>query len=213
MAQTWRASEKAERRQKYLSAAGHLFAERGYRAVSIEDLGSAVGVSGPALYRHFASKEAMLIELLVNASTQLLLGMERTLAEESSDIETLQNLIAFHVDFALAERDIIRIQDRELANLPAKPNHEVRQLQRRYIDGWSSVAARLRPDLGPANLEVRMHAVFGILNSTPFTSRLRDTASVRAILAETALVAALGSARELQLPGGQLIVNAPAEAG
>ena len=196
MAQTWRANEKAQRRQAYLSSAAQLFAERGYRAVSIEDLGAAVGVSGPALYRHFASKEAMLIELLTTASRRLLVGLENTLAEEGDDLETLQNLIAFHVDFALAERDIIRIQDRELANLPPEPHHEIRQLQRRYIEGWAAVVSRLRPDLSAAELEVKMHAVFGIVNSTPFTSKLGESDSLRQMLAETALVALIGSVSE-----------------
>jgi AcrR family transcriptional regulator len=192
VAQTWRATEKAQRREQYLSAAGHLFAERGYHAVSIDDLGSAVGASGPALYRHFASKEDMLIELLVSASERLLSGLESTVAAHDDDYETLRNLIAFHADFALNERDVIRIQDRELANLPPEANHRVRQVQRRYIDGWRVIVARLRPDIPAGDLEVRMHAVFGVLNSTPHNSKLDGRSDVRAVLAETALAALLG---------------------
>jgi AcrR family transcriptional regulator len=193
VAETWRATEKAQRRERYLTAAGHLFAARGYHAVSIEDLGAAVGVSGPALYNHFASKEAMLIELLVGASERLMLGFEKTLAEGSSDAKTLANLIAFHLDFALAEPDIIRIQDRELASLPSEANHTVRQLQRRYVDGWQAIVARLVPSGSSADLQVRMHALFGILNSTPYNVDLEPTADVRAVLREAALVLLLGT--------------------
>jgi AcrR family transcriptional regulator len=188
VAETWRATEKAQRRERYLAAAGHLFAERGYRAVSIEDLGAEVGVSGPALYNHFASKEAMLIELLVGVSERLLLGLEKTLDEGASDEQTLQNLVAFHVDFALAEPDIIRIQDRELANLPAEANHRVRLLQRQYLEGWQQIVHRLRPDLSAVELEVRMHALFGVLNSTPHNARVEPRADVRAALTDAALV-------------------------
>ena len=42
--------------------------------MSIEDLGAAVGVSGPAVYRHFASKQAVLAALLVGVSEHLLAG-------------------------------------------------------------------------------------------------------------------------------------------
>jgi AcrR family transcriptional regulator len=188
VAETWRATEKAQRRERYLTAAGHLFAERGYRAVSIDDLGAEVGVSGPALYNHFASKEAMLIELLVGVSERLLLGLEKTLAEGLSDEQTLQNLVEFHVDFAVAEPDIIRIQDRELANLPTEANHRVRLLQRRYLEGWQQVVRRLRPDLSDVELEVRMHALFGVLNSTPYNTRVEPRAQVRGALADAALV-------------------------
>lgn len=192
MADTWRATEKAQRRARYLSAAGRLFAERGYRAVSIEELGAAVGVSGPALYNHFASKEDMLIELLTAASERLLDGFERTVGENASDLETLRNLIDFHLDFALTERDVIRMQDRELANLPPEANHRVRQLQRRYVDGWQQIVARLRPDLSPPDLEVRMHALFGVLNSTPYSDRIEHT-DVRSVLSDAALAMLLGS--------------------
>src|SRR5699024_9748353 len=101
-------------------------------------LGAAVGVSGPALYRHFASKEAMLAEILLSTSERLLAGMEEICNESGvSDADTLARLIAFHLDFALASREVIRLQDRELATLPAEINRQVRQLQRRYLDGWA----------------------------------------------------------------------------
>ena len=191
MAETWRATAKAHRRERYLDAAGHLFAERGYHAVSIDDLGTAVGVSGPALYRHFANKESMLIELLTSASERLLAGYEATVAQADDDLTMLRNLIEFHADFAIKERDVIRIQDRELANLPPAANRRVRQLQRTYLTGWQQIVARLRPDLDPADLEVRMHALFGILNSTPYNARLDAATDVRAVLADAALGALL----------------------
>ena len=46
------------------AAAATLFAERGYAGVTIEDLGAAVGVSGPAVYRHFPGKAAVLAAIL-----------------------------------------------------------------------------------------------------------------------------------------------------
>jgi AcrR family transcriptional regulator len=192
MTETWRASEKAQRRSSYLHAAAHLFAERGYRAVSIDDLGAAVGVSGPALYNHFASKEEILIELLTGASERLLEGFMKTTSGGGSDLETLHDLIEFHLDFALPERDIIRIQDRELANLPTEANHRVRRLQRSYMDGWQEIVGRLRPDLAAADLRVRMHALFGALNSTPHSDRVDDATDVRAALADAALWMLLG---------------------
>jgi len=192
VAETWRATAKARTRDRYLSAAGHLFAQRGYHAVSIDDLGSAVGVSGPALYRHFDSKEAMLIELLVDASERLMAGYEATIARGGSDLDTLRDLISFHSDFAIKGRDIIRIQDRELANLPADANHRVRQLQRVYLEGWQRIVERLRPELTPADLEVRMHALFGILNSTPYTPDLDRDPDVGSVLMDAALGALFG---------------------
>ncbi len=192
MTQTWRATEKAQRRAQYLRAAGHLFALRGYHAVTIDDLGAAVGVSGPALYRHFTSKEAMLSELLVSASERLLAGYEAIAAKDVPDLDALKDLISFHLDFALAERDVIRMQERELANLPPASNHLVRQLQRQYIQGWSAIVSRLSPETSDPELEVKMHALFGILNSTPYSARLEGVADIREVLSRTAMLALLG---------------------
>src|SRR4051812_37147353 len=56
------------RRAALLEAAAGLSAERGLNGVSIEALGSSVGVSGPAVYRHFSSKQAVLEALLIGVS-------------------------------------------------------------------------------------------------------------------------------------------------
>ncbi len=94
----------------------------------------------------------------------------------------------------MKERDIIRIQDRELANLPPEANQRVRQLQRTYLEGWRKIASRLRPELAEADIAVRMHAVFGILNSTPHTADLDAATDVRAVLTDAALGALYGHA-------------------
>ena len=51
-----------------LATAAELFAARGFHGVSVADLGAACGISGPALYKHFPSKDAMLAEMLVSIS-------------------------------------------------------------------------------------------------------------------------------------------------
>lgn len=180
---------KAQRRERYLEAAASLIAERGFSGVSIDLLGSAVGVSGPALYRHFSSKEDILTQLLVGASERLLAGYEAIIAEGLSDEETLRRLVHFHLDFATNERDVILAQERELVNLPEEPRRRVRSLQRRYVNGWVQITERLMPDASRADLTVRLHAVFGLLNSTPYSGSLASPSRVRDILADLALSA------------------------
>src|SRR3712207_3685055 len=93
---------RPSRREQILRAAAQLFAERGSRAVGVDDVGAAVGVTGPAIYRHFASKDAMLAEMLVRISERLAYGgRERVAAAGADPAAQLRALIAFHVDFAL----------------------------------------------------------------------------------------------------------------
>lgn len=117
MVSTWRANQKASRRENLLRSAAALFAERGFAAVSTADLGEAVGISGPALYKYFPSKEAVLTELLIGASERLLAGGQAIVADGGEATDLLCRLIIFHVEFATIEPDIIRIQDRELAQI------------------------------------------------------------------------------------------------
>lgn len=189
MTSTWRATAKADRRQRYLDAAAELFAARGYASVTIEELGAAAGVSGPALYRHFRGKEEVLAELLVSASERLLDGATATIAAGSDPQTTLHDLVAFHADFALAERDVIRVQDRELAHLGEEASRRVRSLQRRYVEAWADVLVAAQPALPRTEAVVRLHAAFGLLNATPTTPGLDAMPDPVGLLAAMALAA------------------------
>src|ERR1700737_5056064 len=96
--QTRRSRLKSDRRSKLLAAAERLVAERGYLAVRLEDIGAAVGVSGPAIYRHFPNKEALLVELLVGISTRLLAGATDVVARADDPSDALEGLIDFHLE-------------------------------------------------------------------------------------------------------------------
>jgi len=191
VAATWREMQKADRRARLLDSAAALFAERGFAAVTTVELGEAVGMSGPALYKHFASKEAILAELLVDASERLLAGCRAILAGAPAEpAERLRELIAFHIGFAVAAPDIIRIQDRELAGLPDDINRSVRALQRAYVSEWDAVLAAARPGLSPAERRTRLLGTFGMLNSTPHSAAAsgEDAAGILAAMAERSLL-------------------------
>jgi|AntAceMinimDraft_5_1070358.scaffolds.fasta_scaffold01534_2 AcrR family transcriptional regulator len=51
-------------RELILNAAESLFAQQGYQATTIKNVAAKVGVQGPALYKHFASKRALFEEVL-----------------------------------------------------------------------------------------------------------------------------------------------------
>jgi AcrR family transcriptional regulator len=162
-----RSQLKSDRRSQLLAAAERLFAERGFLAVRLEDIGAAAGVSGPAIYRHFPNKEALLVELLVGISTRLLAGARNVSSRGWAPAAALDGLVDFHLDFALGEPDLIRIQDRDLAHLPAGAQRQVRSAQRQYVEVWVGVLRELHAGLAESDARLMAHAVFGLLNSTP----------------------------------------------
>jgi AcrR family transcriptional regulator len=176
-----RSRRKSDRRLQLLAAAERLFAERGFLAVRLEDIGAAAGVSGPAIYRHFPNKESLLVELLVGISTRLLAGAREVRSGESDAAAALDGLIDFHLDFALGEPDLIRIQDRDLAYLPAAAERQVRRAQRQYVEVWVGVLRELEPGLAETDARLMAHAVFGLLNSTPHSLKPADGKAAQAM--------------------------------
>jgi AcrR family transcriptional regulator len=190
---TGRSKAKASRRAALLAAAAQLFAERGFNGVSIEDLGAAAGVSGPAVYRHFSSKHAVLSALLTGVSQDLLDG-GRAVVDSSPDPEdALRGLIEFHVDFALSNPEVIRVHDRDLDSLPAEESAHVRDLQRQYVEVWVAVLSQMLPAQDGPRLRMRAHAAFGLINSTPHSlhrgKRQRDRGWRRNLLEQMAWAA------------------------
>ncbi|EDY44537.2 TetR/AcrR family transcriptional regulator, partial [Streptomyces sp. SPB074] len=125
------------RRVQILREAARLFAARGFHGVGVDEIGAAVGISGPGLYRHFPGKDAMLAELLVGISERLLAGgRARVAAAGGAPAAVLDSLLAGHIDFALDDRALIVLHDRELDRLRDDDRRRVRRLQREYVELW-----------------------------------------------------------------------------
>ncbi len=174
------------RREQIVTTAAKLFAERGFHGVSVGDLGAACGVSGPALYKHFASKEAILAEMLVRISEELLeVGRERV-AEQADGPSAVTALVDWHVDFALRHKPLIVVQDRDWQSLPAEARERARSLQREYVDLWAGELRRLHRGLRTDRARAMSHVAFGLINSTPH-SDLLPADQMRTLLRRMAL--------------------------
>ena len=160
-------ARRRSRKDEILEIAVGLFASRGYHGVSMDDIGAAAGVTGPALYHHFAGKEAMLAA-------------------------ALSALVAFHVDFALANPAVIALHLHELDRLPDEPRRKIRRLQRLYVEEWVTTLTALHPGLPDGEARVLAHAAFGLMNSTPFLGGEVDRRRRAALLRDATVHALLG---------------------
>ena len=173
------------RREQILATAADLFAARGFHGVSVVDLGAACGISGPALYKHFASKDAVLAEMLVSISERLL-EVGRARSDSADDArDAVRALVDWHVDFALNHRSLIVVQDRDWESLPADAREQVRALQRQYVDVWAHRLLEVHADLRLDQARAMAHAAFGLINSTPHSGLISDD-RMRALLTSMA---------------------------
>lgn len=178
----------SERSDRIITEAARLFARRGFGATSIDDIGAAVGISGPAIYWHFAGKQALLAAMLTDISQRLLDGGRVSVAESSDPADARRRLIAGQVTFALHEPDLIVVHGRELHHLDTAQARQVKLLQRRYIDIWTTVLQPLHPDMARNRIDAAVRAVIGLINSTPNLGRV-DRSSLEPMLTAMALAA------------------------
>jgi len=158
------------RRGELLAIAADQFAAFGFHNVTVDDLGRAAGVSGPALYHHFASKEALLGEMLVSISQQLLDG-GRALVQ-SGPTGLLDSLILFHCQFAVDNSSLITVHFRDLVHATDVDQRRVRRLQASYASLWIQTVVASHPNVDERRVRAAVHVAFGLMNSTPFSSTL-----------------------------------------
>lgn len=165
-----RAEARQRREAEILSAAAAIIAERGFHQTRLEDVGSAVGISGPALYRYFSGKEELLAQILIDISIRLVDGAravnEKAKNQNWGPEETLRGLLAHHVHFAVTEPDRILVQEREGGNLAPEQSAKVRSLQRLYMVMWMDALRELHPELSSDDAQLRVQLAAGLINSS-----------------------------------------------
>lgn len=154
-----------KRRDLILKVAAQLFAENGFDSVSINEIGIAAGITGPAIYRYFASKEALLVSVYKRLYERFSDGIGAILSEEAEPWESLERLIDLQVTQAMEEPEKIRIVDSEGRHLPLNEAAEFRVENRRLLSVWTDVLGRARPDLSRLQCEVTVHALLAMINS------------------------------------------------
>lgn len=176
------------RRKLLLEAAADLFARQGFHAVGIDDIGAAAGVSGPAVYRHFQNKDAILRELCDAALTELLTHARRATTADTPS-EVLRTLVELHAAFGARHRGLLAVYAREHRSLSPLATRALRRRQRSYEAIWVDALVLARGDLDDARAQGLVAAVLSLLNASAHMPASLDDATVEAMLAAAAAAA------------------------
>ena len=187
------------RREQLLEAAAQLFADRGFHAVGIDDIGAAAGISGPGVYRHFPSKAALLEALCDQTMRRMLEGARSIIGTSQDPQATLEQLVSLHVAFAVEEGALIGVWVREARALSDDVRRSLRRRMKTYEQLWHGVLGPLRDDLDEAEVAAVTGSTLAMLNGTAFTSPSLSAERLEPLLREMAL-AALMSRRDLSRP-------------
>jgi AcrR family transcriptional regulator len=175
------------RREAILAAALALFRQRTFHAVGIDEIGTAAGISGPGVYRHFPSKDSLLVALFDRISEQMLEGARAVAAEQGDPDETLRRLVDLHVGYASEERALLSVWYQDWRSLPAPDRQRVSRRQVEYMSEWTRALAEIRPDLSPKGAETVAYAAVNTINSVAFHDAGLPRAQLDPLLARLAL--------------------------
>lgn len=137
------------RRQLIVDAAGHVFNERGYHAASLEEIAARVGITAPALYRHFPNKYALFAE----CASFMADGLVAALAGLPDDVG-VADLLRATARETIAHRSTGGVYRWEARYLEAGDRKVLRGKFEQVVD---RIAAAVEP--GPDRLDAHLRAV------------------------------------------------------
>ena len=175
-----------ERKARILAAAADLVARNGFHAVSIAQIGAAAGITGSGVYRHFASKSAVLVALFDRVIDELLRDQREILSSTTDLGHALDRLIAGQVEFVVGDRELAQVYYNEINNLPEEDRRRLRRKQRLYLEEWVHLVNELRTDLSDSEARTVVHAVIGAIQSPLFHNTGLAEDRLRIVLSEAA---------------------------
>lgn len=110
----------------------------------MDELGTRAGLSGPSLYRYFSGKDEILATLL-NEAMDVLLGATKPVDEDPNT--DLHRALRHHVDFALANRPLVTLYQREVRSLVEPWEKTFTRRRGQYTRSWEALVSRAHPDL------------------------------------------------------------------
>ncbi|MFT4044162.1 MAG: TetR/AcrR family transcriptional regulator [Gordonia sp. (in: high G+C Gram-positive bacteria)] len=152
------------RRDEILDAAAQLFAARGYSDVGVDEIGAAVGITGPSVYKHFSSKFAVLLGICQRSAMRLEAGVLAAQSSTADPAKLLGMLVDSYVTVITATPDL-SVAFNSSAVLAGQPAAvELLDIQRRYVRRWVDLLIQVSPDLRADQAAVAVHAALSIVN-------------------------------------------------
>ncbi|WP_165034652.1 TetR/AcrR family transcriptional regulator [Candidatus Protofrankia californiensis] len=170
----------ASRREALFTQAVRMFATQGYAGVGIEDIGNAVGITGPSVYNHFPSKLDMLRTAFQRGTAALLMDVSAVYQTSNGAADALRRLIGSYIRFTQAHHDLIGLLITEVEHLPEDERHAARRAQHDYLTEWVHLLRLVHPELDPTAARIRVHAAVAVANDTARTPHLRHNPDVPA---------------------------------
>ncbi|WP_116203334.1 TetR/AcrR family transcriptional regulator [Amycolatopsis circi] len=160
-----RGTRPRDRKAQLAAVAAELFRARGFHGVGINDIAASAGVTGPALYRHFADKQAILAYVVLAGIDDMESATAAALADSAPPLEQLDALLTGLATQAVERREIAALWRWEGPHLPREQRREIRRRSGAVLDAWTKALLTLRPELSADEAELLCWAALSVFGS------------------------------------------------
>jgi AcrR family transcriptional regulator len=141
--------------------AAALFGERGFAAVSMQEIADRVGITAAAIYRHYPSKDAVLDAVLFESISTCELVTPPSVDADDPAATSMRMSVQLVVDYP----DQLATYARERHRATPDADRELARREAELFDRWSQGILAARPELAASDLILRQLAVNGVLSA------------------------------------------------
>ncbi|WP_103348471.1 TetR/AcrR family transcriptional regulator [Amycolatopsis sp. CA-128772] len=160
-----RSSRPRDRKAQLAAVAAELFRARGFPGVGIKDIADAAGVTGPALYRHFADKQAILAYVVLSGFEDMEAATTEALTDAVSPADQLEALLTRLATQAVERREIAALWRWEGRHLPKEDQREIARRSALALAAWAKALLFRRPELPGEDAELLCWAALSVFGS------------------------------------------------
>jgi len=131
--------ENNSKREIIIVQAAKLFKEKGYKAASMRELATALGVEAASLYNHIQSKNDLLNAICMNVANRYTSHIDNIENEQSTAIHKFEKLLRFHVKEMLVSYEEVYVTDHDWRNMEEPYLSEYREMRRNYRKRFAAI--------------------------------------------------------------------------
>jgi AcrR family transcriptional regulator len=163
------ATEGSKTRERILDCAANLYSRHGYGEGSVRNIAAAIGIRGPSLYHHFASKEEITLELFRIAAHTACVELDAVNARSKvmGGEALLDASIAAHLRALFHPKRYLSALLRIYREVPQELRSEATRELAPYLKAWVGVLNRVAGKKAQSSpvTEIQVFFVFGAINS------------------------------------------------
>lgn len=154
------------RKEEIIITAAKLFKEKGYSAVTMRDLATAMGIKAASLYNHINSKQDILKSIIISLAEEFTQGMNVIKNSDETTIEKLKKIVTLHVEITAKNTYGMASLNNDWMHLEEQLEHYL-ELRRNYEQDFIDIIKNgiKSNEIIDSNPEIIMFSILSTLRS------------------------------------------------